>query len=187
MPLTTYTAGQVLTAASLNANLSFASTNGGLVLVKTQTIGTAVSSIAVTSAFSTDYDNYKIIISGGAGTGDVSTQLQLGSTTTGYYSGFTDNTFAGASGGGGYANQANFQNAGRATTNTISMVMELQQPFLTKNTLAQWAWIVNNTTGRTRLNGGYLDNSTSYTGFTVIIESGTVTGGTIAVYGYAKA
>jgi hypothetical protein len=67
------------------------------------------------------------------------------------------------------------------------MVMELQQPFLTKNTLAQWAWIVNNTTGRTRLNGGYLDNSTSYTGFTVIIESGTVTGGTIAVYGYAKA
>ena len=161
-------------------------TASGLALIKTQTIGSAVTSIAVTGAFSTNYDNYKVIVYGGVGSADVSVQFQLGSTTTGYYGSFTDNTFAGASGGGGFANQANFQNSGRANTNTLSMVMELQQPFLTKNTLAQWPWIVNNTTGRTRLNGGYLDNSTSYTGFTIIIESGTVTGGTIAVYGYTK-
>ena len=42
MPLTTYTAGQVLTAASLNANLSFASTNAGPIAIfnETQASGT---------------------------------------------------------------------------------------------------------------------------------------------------
>ena len=74
MPLTTYTAGEVLTAASLNANFSFVASSGGLVLVKTQTIGTTVSSVEVTGAFSSTYDNYKIIVSGGAG----STAAQFG-------------------------------------------------------------------------------------------------------------
>ena len=43
MPLTTYTAGEVLTAASLNANLSFASTNAGPIAIfnETQASGTA--------------------------------------------------------------------------------------------------------------------------------------------------
>ena len=39
MPLTTYTAGEVLTAASLNSNLTAA---GGLQFIKSQTIGTGV-------------------------------------------------------------------------------------------------------------------------------------------------
>jgi hypothetical protein len=34
MPLTTYTSGEVLTAASLNANFSFAASSGGVVQVK---------------------------------------------------------------------------------------------------------------------------------------------------------
>jgi hypothetical protein len=188
MPLTTYTAGQVLTAASLNANLSFASTNGGLVLVKTQTIGTAVSSVAVTGAFSTDYDAYKIVISGGVGSGNGSLQLQLGSTTTGYYGGFGGSTFAGVADAGGYANAANFQNVGRGSTNTLQMSVELQNPFDTKNTYAQYSFIVNDSgAGRARMTGAFLNNSTSYTGFTIVVETGTLTGGTIAVYGYAKA
>jgi hypothetical protein len=37
------------------------------------------------------------------------------------------------------------------------------------------------------MTGGFLNDSTSYTGFTIIAETGTLTGGTIAVYGYAKA
>ncbi len=43
MPLTTYTAGEVLTAASLNANLSFASTNAGPIAIfnETQASGTS--------------------------------------------------------------------------------------------------------------------------------------------------
>ena len=37
MPLTTYTAGEVLTAASLNANFSFAASSGAVVQVKSTT------------------------------------------------------------------------------------------------------------------------------------------------------
>jgi len=34
---------------------------------------------------------------------------------------------------------------------------------------------------------GFLDNTTSYTSFTLGADAGTLTGGTIDVYGYAKA
>jgi hypothetical protein len=184
MAITTFVAGDVLTAAQLNGSFT---TAGGLQFIKAQTIGTAVSSVAVTSAFSTTYDNYKIIISGGVGSANASLYLQLGSTTTGYYGGFAGATYAGASDSGGFANQANFQNCGRGSTNTLQMSVELQNVFLTKNTYANYAFILNDTAGRARMTGGFLNDSTSYTGFTIIAETGTLTGGTIAVYGYAKA
>ena len=44
MPLTTYTAGEVLTAASLNANLSFAA-SGGMTLLSTTTLTGATTAI----------------------------------------------------------------------------------------------------------------------------------------------
>ena len=58
----------------------------GLRLIKKQTIGTGVSSVTVTGAFSATYDNYKIIVTGGSnsvGTSNVLTTL--GGSTTGYY------------------------------------------------------------------------------------------------------
>ena len=184
MPLTTYTSGEVLTAASLNSNFSAA---GGLQFIKAQTIGTAVSSVAVTSAFSTTYDAYKIVITGGVASTAGSLQLQLGSTTTGYYYGYSGATFVGVADNGGAQNAANFTNCGRGSTNTLDLTVELQNPFLTKNTYAQYVWVVNETSGRARNHAGYLNDSTSYTGFTIVVETGTITGGTIAVYGYAKA
>ena len=45
----TFSSGSVLTAAQMNAV--------GLWLVKTQTVGTAVSSVSVTDVFSSNYDN----------------------------------------------------------------------------------------------------------------------------------
>jgi hypothetical protein len=56
----------------------------GLVLIKTETIGTTVGSVNVTDAFSSTYENYKIIISGGASsaTGAYLT-LKLGASVTG--------------------------------------------------------------------------------------------------------
>jgi hypothetical protein len=47
-----WASGEVLTAADLNAY-------AGLILVKTQTIGTAVSSVTVTGAFSSTFQNYR--------------------------------------------------------------------------------------------------------------------------------
>lgn len=182
MPITTYTSGEVLTAASLNANFAA----GGLQIVKTQTIGTAVSSVAVTGAFSATYDAYKILITGGVGSANGSLQVQMGSTTTGYYGGAIGVTFAGVSDNIGQANGANFTNFGRGSADGLYLNMDLQNPFLAKNTFAQSTWIVNLTTGRTRINGSYLNDTSSYTGFTIIPETGTLTGGTIRVYGYVN-
>ena len=59
MTYPTFTNGQVLPASDLNAI--------GLWLVKSQTVGTGVSSVTVSNAFSADFDNYRIIYSGGVG------------------------------------------------------------------------------------------------------------------------
>ena len=47
MPLTTYTAGQVLTAASLNANFTFAAANGKIAQIVSTNLPTTFSSSAV--------------------------------------------------------------------------------------------------------------------------------------------
>ena len=58
MAIKTFTTGEVLTAADTNTYLA----NSGLVLVKSQTIGTGVASVTISDAFSTTYDNYRITI-----------------------------------------------------------------------------------------------------------------------------
>ena len=72
--------------------------NSALTLVKSQVIGTTVASVNVTSAFSTTYDAYKIIIAGGLGSTNQSMSLKLGATVTGYYSGINYVAFAGGAG-----------------------------------------------------------------------------------------
>jgi len=57
----------------------------GLDLVKTQTVGTAVSSVTVSDAFSSSYDSYKIIATGVAATGNGNVIFQLSGLTTAYY------------------------------------------------------------------------------------------------------
>ena len=160
----------------------------GLVLVKTQTIGSAVSSVEVTGAFSSTYDNYKITINGGAiSTGNPELSLQLGSTTTGYYYVNTQRYYT--SGGGennNASNVASFVGIGNASTDSLFANLELGQPNLAKRTTvsAPVTRITTNAFGGNH--AGFLDNATQYTAFTIIPSSGTMTGGTIRVYGYAN-
>tara|TARA_R110000868_G_scaffold147200_1_gene368466 strand:- start:1307 stop:1852 length:546 start_codon:yes stop_codon:yes gene_type:complete len=62
MPLTTYTAGEVLTAASLNANFDFAADSGGLVFITSGTV-TGGSTLSFNNCFSATYVNYLIMVS----------------------------------------------------------------------------------------------------------------------------
>ena len=185
MPLTTYTAGEVLTAASLNANFSFAATNGGLVLVKSQTIGTTVSSVEVTGAFSATYDTYKIVINGGVGSTNENLQLKLGSTTTGYYWSSNFRTWAGVATGDNGSNAASF-GIGTYNTNTNYVNFDLLNPFNASPTVVSGFKVDPTVTGRGGDITGYLANTTSYSAFTFTPASGTITGGTIYVYGYIK-
>jgi hypothetical protein len=180
---------QVLTADSSTATgLKWATpAGGGLELVLTQTIGSGVSSVVVSSAFSSTYDNYLVLISGGAASGNCNLTLQLGSTTSGYYwVGYYAVTSSAALTAINGSNTANFSYAGIGSTNDINSITTIQAPNLAKRThISTTSSRANSSTNPTiNRNEGFEDSNTQHTAFTIAPDSGTITGGTIKVYGY---
>jgi hypothetical protein len=159
-----------------------------LVLIKTQTVGTTVASVQVTDAFSATYDNYLVTIDGTVGSTAAYSGLILGATTTGYYNG--SNYFAydtGTPNARASNNGAKFVDIGRINTLGSNTKIEFTSPFLTVRTGILYSNSSYETgTGGAFHGGGFLDNATSYTAFTFSPNSGTITGGTIRVYGYTN-
>ena len=182
MAIKTFTTGEVLTAADTNTYLG----NAGLVYVTSATIGTTVSSVTVSSAFNSTYDNYRIVIAGGVGsTASASVALTLGASTTAYYGAMSYQLFATP----GILNiqdnnAARFTYVGNAYTDQFGTSFDLLNPFLAKHTLINnTTWTVNNATGNY---SGVHQVAASYSAFTLTPLTGTLTGGTITVYGYRK-
>ena len=123
------TAGQILTSAYVNNNI-----NSGLVYIKEQTIGSGVSSVTVTDAFSADYDNYKIIVSGGTATAGVEMNLKLGATTSNYYMSFIFTAWSSTVSGDGTKVGGNWNYVGGCSANGNQANIELNSPYLAKNT-----------------------------------------------------
>jgi hypothetical protein len=156
----------------------------GLRLIKKQTVGSAVASVQVTSAFSATYENYKIIYTNGVGSGPIVLTMTLGSTSTGYsncliYGAYSTGVLTGA----GTNNGSFWNHIGYATTNSATIEADVLMPFLTKNTYFNCNHM-QNASAVYGTNGGVLNDSTSYSSFTISTASGTLTGGTIYVYGY---
>lgn len=160
---------------------------GALVLISATTIGNAVASVTVSNAFSSTYDNYRITISGGVASGNADLALQLGATTTGYYAGYNKVQYS-TSGATASSNNnaANFTQVGVGTTDSLHANFDLLAPNLAKNTNIFGGFGVNLTGSVSVLFGGFVNNTTQYTAFTIIASAGTLTGGTIRVYGYAN-
>ena len=156
---------------------------GGLTLVSRTTIGSAVSTVTVSNAFSADYDNYKILISGGVASAEGYLKLTFGATTSGYKYQFMYGAYAGSGIFTGSSAAAGNLYAGTSTTFGIFANIDLNSPFLTGRTGYQNTIIVGSAAGYVV---GYLDDATSYTAFTLAPNTGTMTGGNIDVYGYAK-
>jgi hypothetical protein len=146
------------------------------------TAGSGVSSVTVNGAFSSAYDNYKIIVSGGTGAANSNAlNLQLGSTNTNYnwvlsYAGY-------ASGGPSYVRGnagSLFNYLGNLNIDGLAACIELQNPFLAKNTFisAPYADALNTGTFT-----GFQNSTTSFTSFT-LGGSTTFTGAVIRIYGY---
>ena len=154
----------------------------GLTLIKKQTVGTAVSSVTVTGAFSATYEGYRIVWTGGVCGGNNELTLQLGGITSGYesllmYGAFGANTgILGVNGGG-----AQWGYAGGGSTSGAMLDIEIWNPFQAKRKWgrAQFQQLINGNNGLTTL---YATSTASATSFT--IANGTLTGGTIYVYGY---
>jgi len=157
----------------------------GLELIKSQTIGSGVSSVTVSDAFSATYDNYKIVISGGATSAQTSISLVLGSSTGTYYGIFLYGNYStGGTAGAAINNASSFIYAAGADIAIINCNIELQNPFLAKYTNIQ-ALTVNYLTNRGSAIGEH-ETASSFTAFTLAPYTGTLTGGTIYVYGYRK-
>ena len=140
----------------------------------------------MTSAFSATYENYLITVTGGVVSTTASLRIILGATTANYYSSLTKVNFTtGAVTGEGYNNGDKWPVVGYGNTNNINFCMSIQSPQLAKNTYYSSTY-TNPDGGSGGTSAGYLGNSTQYTGFTLSPASGTLTGGTIRVYGYAN-
>lgn len=156
---------------------------GGLTLIKTQTIGSAVSSVTVSDVFSATYDNYRITIGGGSASTDLILNWTLGATATGYYWSGNGRIFNSTDASATEANSTawKFQYVAPATLNAT---VDIFSPFLSDETTFSSQHVQAKTTGQQWQSGGYLNNTTSYTAFTITCSTGTITGGTIRVYGY---
>jgi hypothetical protein len=161
-------------------------TNGTVASNGDVTIGNAVTSVTVTGAFSATFTNYKIIVSGGAGstTGDLT--LKMGATATGYYYNLIYMSYtSGTINGIGSTTAVLWPFAGAYTANSLHANIDLFQPFATKRTTFTAGHPYSTTTTGFYFGGGNLENNTSYTDFTLGVGAGhTLTGGIIKVYGY---
>jgi hypothetical protein len=184
MAVKTFTDNTSLPASDINAYLN----NGGLVYIKQQTIGNAVSSVVVTSAFSNDYDNYRIIISG----------TVVSAATNSMYMTINGSTGATYAANGIYM-APNLGTIGAlsqapAVTGfwlgisgaTFSATYDVMNPFSAKatNVNGQSASSGGTTYNNTFMGGD--SNAASSTGFTIVQQITTLTGGIITVYGYRK-
>jgi hypothetical protein len=167
----------------LNLVIPTGATNGTVSANGAVTVGSAVSSVTVTGAFSSLYENYKILYTGGTKTIENSIRLQLGASTTQYYSNLVYGTFgSGTVQGASDNNTANWNWVGGGDSNGCWLATELYGP-----QLARYTRLVGATYGGAT-STGYLSGlhkvATAYTDFTITPEAGTMTGGTIRIYGY---
>ncbi len=155
----------------------------GLTLISATTIGSGVSSVTVSNAFSSTYDNYLINLSGGVSSSSaLGISMTLGATTTGYYRAGFFNTYTSSTVTGDVeANAASWGIVALGTTANLNGNIWLFNPNQAKNTVFHSVSAYTNTTGRIWVNGGYLADTTQYTAFT--LSGSTMTGGTIRVYG----
>jgi hypothetical protein len=172
-----FASGDVLNAADMNGV--------GLWLVKSQTIGTGVSSVTVTDAFSSQYTNYKILVAGGSSTTDNSISMRLGSTTANYYYAMVYGNYTGGSAVANVNNGAGWTFAGTNSANGNNVNLDIIRPFESARTAISGLYVGPWTGGVNGAFGGFLNDASSYTAFTLTAGGGgTMTGGVIYVYGY---
>ena len=183
MAIKTFTTGEVLTASDTNTYLA----NSGLVYIKEQAVVGSPASITVTGAFSATYDNYRIIYSGGVCSGAVSIRTEIGGSVAGYYGALNYVVYSSGATpvSASTNNQASWEFTGYGTTNYAFVSYDLMGPFLAKYTAYHAAgWVAESAAGTS---SGLHAQATSYTSIKLFPNSGTITGGTVYIYGYRKA
>lgn len=183
------TTGQVLKKASATQMDFEWGSAGGLILINTTSMS-AVASQSFNDVFSTTYDNYRILLNVTAtGAADLSLRMRVSGaddTSANYQRQKleVDSTTVSGSKSTGQTS-SRFVEINTSDANSLT-VIEVMSPFLARPTM----YLSSNSqrSGTTHfmsfLSGAH-NVSSSYTGFTIIPNTSTVTG-TVSVYGYAK-
>lgn len=147
-------------------------------------VGNAVSSVTVSGVFSSEFENYRIVYMGGSSSVDGDLKLTLGNTAAGYYMSLPWGAYTGTTGIANVNNGASWIYAGSVRPAFNSCVVDLYSPFSTNETIITGVYVGVSAGSVAGSIGGYLNNTTSYTDFTITPTTGNITGGTIRVYGY---
>jgi hypothetical protein len=193
MPVPGFSVGEVLTSSAMNAvalwritGCTVSSTGGTAATASNGVIqvGTGNTSITVSNAFNSSFDNYRIVYGGGTGSTAITLSLQLGASTTGYYSVVNYASYAalGTPLSTGDNNQALWRYVGYADANYAQMSLDLIAPNLARwTTFNAASWAATTVAGTS---SGIHQVATAYTAFTLGVNTGSLTGGRICVYGY---
>ena len=175
-----YSSGEVLTAANLNAS-------SGMVLINTTAIGSGVSSVTVTDVFNSTFDNYHVKISNCVSSTAVRLYLQFGvsgtMSTTGYYGGAGYINIGAASWQLSVVNNLSYGYCGGTTSQIAVADFAVNGPYVAQPTTAHGSYSLLDY-GQIGHCWTYHSSTTQMTDFKIYPSSGTISGGTIRVYGY---
>ena len=157
----------------------------GLVLVKSQAIGTAVSSVTVSDVFSSAFDDYKVMVSGYTASGSTAwLGVRLDASHTSNYYGIADHKIYTGAASTFTANNGSYAAVSRNHNDYGKQMasFEVAQPY-TSGVYTMISGVSAGWVGYSVF-GYQVGFSTSFTGFQLFPDSGTLTGGTVRVYGY---
>lgn len=175
MTFPVFASGDILGASDMNAVGSW--------LVRSQTVGTGVTSVTVNNAFSADFDNYLVTYTGGTMSAATALTLKLGTTASGYYGLYNYADYATLAWASAADNNSGaFTYFGGGDSNSCAGRMTLLGPNIAKPTRVESGPIHYGNNFGTYT--GIEASSTQQTAFTIAPFTGTMTGGTIRVYGY---
>jgi hypothetical protein len=195
MPVPDFAPGEILTAAAMDAiglwriTTCTVSSVGGTAATASNgviTIGTGNTSVTVSNAFSSNYDNYLITVQSGSSSATTNLRLAIGSVNSGYsvsvlYTAWSNTPTPLATGA---LNASSWTIAGSCDPDGLYMWLNVSNPFLTKRTAIHGAYVGVDTDRVGGSISGFVTDATSQTAFTISPDTGTITGGTIRVYGY---
>jgi hypothetical protein len=178
-------------AIDASMNTALGTKKAGMVLLNTTSFS-GVASQSVNDVFSATYTSYKIIIriTDTASDGFMNLRFRVSGTdaTAANYSGayYGISAVFANDAGGNSAQTSAYVGYSKNTAEFAFSAVELVNPFLTQptifNSIAAYKNQANNIT---ILNaGGGLDNTTSYTGFTLLMPGGGNATGVVSTYGY---
>ncbi len=164
---------------------------GGLVHIETKNTGGAVSSLSFDNVFTTDYSTFAIVVKL-AVSGDLSLRVRASGTdlsSSNYIkqsAGFNTTSFAGARGTTTQATRI----FGRTATGSVTATTLNGQPVIIQNpaqadltSMHSQVGIVSGGNMILEISSFCVSNTTSYDGFTIFPDSGTINGD-VSVYAY---